>query len=174
VKIKIKTSPWEAWVRKTSDPTPTDVARIWDLWKEKGGWVYVARVGQHDTLWKIGKTGRANPFERVFHLERAVSATETFDLVWASLFVNRHEAEAEIHKKMKRLGMHRNKEFFEGPLEIVKQCLESYGHEERERWSGWNIDGWRSGLERIVWSSQAFDWDAWWESQENREFQDGL
>ena len=161
---------WSSWVKKTSHPSVADIQHVWNAWAKSGGWVYVAKVGEREGVWKVGKTGRANPFERVFALQKAVSATESFDLVWASLFVNRHDAETDIHKKMKRLGMHRTKEFFEGPLEQVIQCMRGYEEDERLRWSGWNIEGWKSGMDPVLWASQAFDWDTWWDAQERLEW----
>lgn len=99
-------------------------------------------------------------------LEKSVSATEKYTLVFADVFVNRHDSENRIHKKMKSKGLHKDKEFFHGDIEVIKSCFKSCEEDERYIWAGWDIDTWREGVKYKEWSTDPFDWDMWFEFQE--------
>lgn len=156
---------WITWLKKTSHPDLADKEKVWAEWSKNSGWVYIAKVGSTENLFKIGMTGRENPFLRVKELEMTVSATESFELVWAEFFMNRHEAESDIHEYFKNAGSFRGKEFFEVTLDRAKVALSNIKKAETQQWCGWNVDLFEQTNDFTSWASDAFSFDEWFERQ---------
>jgi T5orf172 domain len=146
---------WAVWVSHTSDPGAEDIDAVRSQWLRSSGWIYAAKVG---SMWKIGMTGRRNPFERINELKSSVSATENFELVWAVQVLNRFVAEKVAHKNIVICGgSHESKEFFQTTVDSVKSIFRNIEKEERDTWAGWDVDKWFS--EGVC----EFEWDRWCE-----------
>jgi hypothetical protein len=144
---------WAVWVSKTSSPCADDIEAVRLQWVKSSGWVYAAKVG---SVWKIGMTGRSNPFERIHELKSSVSATENFEMVWAVQVLNRFVAEKTAHKNIVAGGgIHEDKEFFKTTIKSVKSIFKNIENEERDAWAGWNVDKWFN--EGVC----EFEWDKW-------------
>jgi Meiotically up-regulated gene 113 len=159
---------WQKWVEKTAHPTAEQCKSLEGYWKTTMGWIYAARVGGSDRKWKVGKTGRKNPFLRVHELQATVSATETFELVWAMPVVQRHVSEKRVHQWLsQRPNRHLEKEFFEASAEDVKLALEKASSAERDEWAGWQMKS-THGFDPESWlhnpeEGLEFEWSTWWE-----------
>lgn len=156
-----KKSTWQLWLKTTSNPTLQDKQLVWNEWERTCGWVYVAKVGTTPNFFKVGMTGRDNPFLRVHELSTSVSSTESFELVWSHFFINRQSAEKNIHKILKNKGMHRGKEFFEVELNYLKQQLQRIELLDAEVWPGWNTSAFSHAKRFELWAPHAFDFDDW-------------
>lgn len=153
---------WYKWVKKTPHPSEIDKQKVLNHWIESSGWVYVAKVGNRNDFWKVGMTGRDNPFKRTMEMSNAVMSTESFDIVWADFFINRHTAEKSVHLSLTQRGRWVDKEFFMADIEEIKNILSVTKEEETLAWAGWNIKDFELQKEKID-HSNFFSWEEWWE-----------